>query len=93
MTYTERFKNVRLMHETMLSMNNEDAYMDWIWTMPDEPSDDDFEWFAADEKEYNELHIVFQRIMLRYMDDGLYKPNPEVVEYVQKCKIPIEILT
>ena len=62
-------------------------------TMPDEPSDDDFEWFAADEKEYGELHVIFQRIMLRYMDDGLYQPSPEVIKYVEKCKIPIEILT
>lgn len=34
---------VRAMHNIILRMNNEEAYMLWIHQMPDEPSEDDFE--------------------------------------------------
>ena len=33
----DRFEFVRLMHDTMCDMNNEDAYFAWIWIMPDCP--------------------------------------------------------
>lgn len=77
-----KFENVKLMHETMLSMNNEDAYMCWIWIMPDCPYDDDFEWFANNEKEYEDLVCKFTSILDRYLEDGLFKPSKEVVEFL-----------
>lgn len=83
MTFDERLRAVHLMHETMLSMNNENAYMAWIWVMPDEPSEYDFADFA-DESEYAELADTFDRIYNRYIDDGLYKPSDEVLPFLKE---------
>ena len=52
--YKTRLHNAKLMHETMLCMNNEMAYYHWIYEMPDCPCEDDFEWFAEDEERYME---------------------------------------
>ena len=82
MTYQERLRNTKLMHETMLCMNNEDAYMVWIYTMPDCPQEDDFEWFAEDEYQFNDLYATFFRILNRYLKDGLYHPTEEVIDFV-----------
>ena len=43
--YEIRLNNVKLMHNSMIDMNNENAYMAWIWEMPDCPIEEDFEWF------------------------------------------------
>lgn len=80
--FDKRLENVKLMHETMLCMNNENAYMTWIWTMPDCPTEDDFEWFAEDEYQYNDLYSTFLRILSRYIKDGLYHPTDEVIDFV-----------
>lgn len=79
-----KFENVKLMHETMLSMNNEDAYMRWIYIMPDEPCDEDFEWFANDAGEYSDLVCVFISILDDYLKDGLCEPSDEVVEFLHR---------
>lgn len=80
--YDIRLENVKLMHETMLCMNNEGAYMTWIWTMPDCPTEEDFEWFAEDVDEYNDLYGAFFRILNKYLRDGLYHPTEEVIDFV-----------
>ena len=82
MTYEQRLENVELMHETMLCMNNENAYMTWIWTMPDCPTAEDFEWFAEDVDEYNDLYKTFFRIVNKYLKDGLYHPTEKVIDFV-----------
>jgi hypothetical protein len=90
--YEIRLNNVKLMHETMLDMNNEDAYMAWIWEMPDCPNEDDFEWFAEDEDRYMELYNYFMKLLKRYAKDGLYEPSESVRNFVLKLGIEIEIL-
>ena len=62
--YEIRLKNVKLMHNTMIDMNNENAYMAWIWEMPDCPMEEDFEWFAEDEDRYMELYIYFVKFYI-----------------------------
>ena len=84
MTFDERLNKVRLMHETMLSMNDENAYMAWIWVMPDEPSEYDFTDFA-DEAEFAELEDTFDRMFNRYIDGGLYMPSDEVIPFLKEC--------
>lgn len=81
MTFDERLNAVQMMHEVMRSMNNENAYMDWIWTMPDEPSEYDFADFA-EESEFKELEDTFDRIYNRYIDDGLFEPSDEELEFL-----------
>lgn len=90
--YEIRLNNVKLMHDTMIDMNNEDAYMAWIWEMPDCPNEDDFEWFAEDEDRYMELYNYFMKLLKRYAKDGLYKPSESVQNFVSKIGIEIEIL-
>lgn len=90
--YKIRLNNVKLMHETMMSMNNENAYMAWIYEMPDCPNEDDFEWFAEDEERYAELYDYFMKLFKRYAKDGLYKPSDSVRKFVSTLGIEIEIL-
>ena len=44
--YEIRLETAKLMHDTMIDMSNENAYMAWIWEMPDCPMEEDFEWFG-----------------------------------------------
>lgn len=90
--YKIRLNEVKLMHETMLFMNNEYAYMNWIYKMPDYPSEEDFVWFAEDEERYMELYVYFIKLMNKYKKDGLYKPSDSIVDFVHKLGIEIEIL-
>jgi len=90
--YEIRLNNVKLMHETMLSMNNENAYLSWIYEMPDEPCEEDFEWFAEDEDRYIELYLYFIRLLISYAKGGLYKPSKSVRDFVSNFGITIEIL-
>ena len=88
----DRFEFVRLMHDTMCDMNNEDAYFAWIWIMPDCPTREDLEWFAEDEKEFEELKQTFIKLLERYAKDGLYRPSDDVIDFVAQFDIPIDIL-
>lgn len=83
MTFEERLDAVRMMHETMLSMNNEGAYMAWIWVMPDAPSEDDFEYFAESEDAFADLEGTFNRLYHGYIEDGLFEPSDEVLAFLK----------
>ena len=69
----KRIENLRKMHDRMLHMNNENAYMWWIEYMPDEPSDDDFASIAEDDEQYEEMVEVFLKVLTRYGKDGFWK--------------------
>lgn len=90
--YEIRLKNVKLMHNTMIDMNNENAYMAWIWEMPDCPYEEDFEWYAEDEDRYMELYTYFTKLLKRYAKDGLFRPSESVQKFVSDLGIEIEIL-
>lgn len=90
--YEIRLNNVKLMHDSMIDMNNENAYMAWIWEMPDCPMEEDFEWFAEDEDRYMELYNYFVKLLKRYAKDGLYKPSESVRDFVLNFGIEIEII-
>lgn len=77
-----RLNNVKMMHEVIKSMNNENAYGSWIYTMPDCPDESDFKWFAEDKDEYKDLIDTFNRIYNRYKKDGLYKPSEEILDFL-----------
>ena len=80
--YEIRLKNVKLMHNTMIDMNNENAYMAWIWEMPDCPYED----------RYMELYTYFTKLLKRYAKDGLFRPSESVQKFVSDLGIEIEIL-
>ena len=90
--YEIRLNNVKLMHETMIDMNNENAYFSWIYEMPDGATEEDFEWFAEDEERYMELYLYFVKLLKRYAKDGLYRPSESVQGFVSNFGIEIEIL-
>ena len=83
MTREDRLNAVRMMHAVMTSMNNENAYMAWIWVMPDEPSEEDFEYFA-DEIEFDELKQTFDRLFGKYKKDGLFEPSDEELSFLSE---------
>lgn len=90
-------KKLKLMHNVMMSMNNEDAYYSWIYVVPDEPSEDDFIYIASDADEYKDCEDTFDSLFKKYAKDGLYKPTEEEKQFAfDTCKrlgIPqIEVL-
>lgn len=90
-------KNLKLMHNVMTSMNNENAYSSWIYVFPDEPSEDDFIYTASNADEYKDCEDTFYRLFKKYAKDGLYKPSEEEKQFAfdtcKKLGIPqIEVL-
>lgn len=54
-----RVEQLKAMHELMRNANDEEIYMTWIYTMPDEPSEEDFTDIALDDEMYNECFDAF----------------------------------
>ena len=49
MTYEERLNEVKRMDDEVRNFNDEDLIMRWLMVgVPDEASEDDYEWFAND---------------------------------------------
>lgn len=69
-----KLEHIKAMHTIISSMNNEDAYMEWINCMPDQPTEDDFLFFTEDENQnlFDELSNLFINIMKHYLKDGLF---------------------
>ena len=65
-----RITQLKAMHTLMLEANDEGIYISWIYTMPDCPSDEDFESIAIDDKQYNECFDKFVRLIA--MDGNRY---------------------
>lgn len=61
-----RVELLKRLHEIILNMNHENAYMNWIYLVPDEPSTDDFVSIAEDETDFNDTLTLFTRIFERY---------------------------
>ena len=68
----ERFQIVKAMHEVIRCMNNEDAYMEWILTVPDQATDDDLMDVATDDELFAEACTAFKSAMHDYSEDGFY---------------------
>lgn len=79
---SEKVRDIKLMHEVMISMNNEDAYLSWINFMPDCPSEEDFEDIANEN--YMEAMHVFCSILEEYGKDDLYDAPQEVFDFALK---------
>lgn len=59
-TLISRKHQLELMHMMMMECNDEGIYLIWISAgVPDCPSDDDFLFTAANDKEYNEVFDLF----------------------------------
>ena len=63
---------LRYMHECMIYMNHEDAYMTWIINgVPDCPSEYDFESIAENEEEFYEVVGLWYRLYTKYRKYGM----------------------
>ena len=60
-----RIIQLKAMHTLMAEANDENIYMSWIYTMPDCPSEDDFESIALDDEQYNECFDKFVRLIAK----------------------------
>lgn len=68
----DRFHLISAMNEVMRAMNNEDAYMEWIYTCPDEASESDILDIAQSDEMMKDCEKEFFRIIKQYGDDGLF---------------------
>ena len=59
-----RIRQLKAMHELMCRANDEDIYYTWVYTMPDQPSEDDFKEIAMNDKAYNECFDAFTRLIV-----------------------------
>ena len=79
---------LKLMHEIMQSMNDEDAYYSWVMTgVPDGATEEDFIDIASNSDDFADCKDLFDKLFKRYSKDGLYKPSAEEINYAnQACK-------
>lgn len=64
-TRKARINQLKAMHDLMLEANDENIYMTWIYLMPDEPSEEDFEYIAMDDEQYNECFDLFVKLIAK----------------------------
>lgn len=73
----DRLNTIVSMHIMVCNMNDESAYMEWIYLVPDEASEWDFIDFAQDEESFNEAANLFKKLWKDYAEDkgGLFIGN------------------
>lgn len=59
-----RIQKLKAMHNMVLNIDDEGYYMTWIYTVPDCPSEYDFEDIAEDVEFYNEVEALFKRLIV-----------------------------
>ena len=64
-TRAARIAQLKAMHELMINANDEGIYMTWIYRMPDEPMEGDFESIAESDEEYNACFDLFVRLITK----------------------------
>ena len=65
-TKESRIAQLKAMHEVMINANDESIYVSWISCgVPDCPQEDDFEFIAEDNEEYNEVVDLFVELIQR----------------------------
>ena len=71
-TLKARIEVVKAMSTIVTCINNLNAYMKWIYIVPDRATEDDFEFIAEDEEEFESAVRAFGIIAKEYLDSGLY---------------------
>lgn len=69
---SDRFANLKAMNELIKSMNNEDAYFEWINLIPDQACDEDLLDIAQDQELFDDSVNLFIRLCEEYIEDGLF---------------------
>lgn len=61
----KRIEQLKVMHEAMKNSNDEDIYYAWIYVVPDEPSESDFESIAEDDEAFEEVWQLFYNLYMK----------------------------
>lgn len=80
----ERAKEVWLMHNVLRYMNDENAYMRWIYLFPDDADELEVPDFVETEEEYMEFVNLFKKLYKTYHDDGLFRAPIAYLEYAHE---------
>lgn len=69
----QKIELLKAMDLIVRHMNNEEAYCYWIEEgVPDEASEDDYEFIASDIESLNDVTTAFEKVMKWYIKDGIY---------------------
>lgn len=68
----ERFEILKSMNTLIKAMNNEEAYLEWIYLIPDQADDDELMECAEDSEIFKEACELFRALLKRYGKDGFY---------------------
>lgn len=68
----ERFETIKAMNTLVKFINNETAYMRWIYLVPEEACEEDLFDFAKDEELFHEALVLFKRLWSNSDKCGLY---------------------
>ena len=70
MSREEIINDVKRMNEEIIDLGDELYWLDWITLgVPDEATEEDFEWYADDLEEYELLKKLFKAIMEEVNED------------------------
>jgi hypothetical protein len=70
MSREEIINDVKRMNEEIINLGDELYWLDWITLgVPDEATEEDFEWYADDLEEYELLKKLFKAIMEEANED------------------------
>ena len=61
-----RAEMLEKMHDAVMMMNDETAYMSWIWLVPDCPDFVDFIDFARDFEDFTEVMKKYYKLIVNY---------------------------
>lgn len=68
----ERFEILKSMNSIVLSINDESAYMSWIYLIPDQADDEDLMYCAEDEEIFAEACTLFRSLIRSYGGSRFY---------------------
>lgn len=67
-----RISLLKAYHQIICLLNDETAYMTWIYLMPDNPDEEDFEIVAEDEELFKDAVKTFHSIYTEHSLSGIF---------------------
>ena len=83
-TFDIRCEEVSKMHDVIRCINDENCYQWWIRVVPDNAGEDDFQFIAEDDNEYEDVCNLYNKLFKKYIVSGLYRPSNIAVSYAMK---------
>lgn len=83
-------EKIKMMHQVMMYMNDDNAYWEWVCIVPDCPDESDFEDISNDPKEMKEAETLFKALLGEFGVSGLFDTPPEVHKFAEKYQSGIK---